>query len=94
MSSPSTTASKALALEPKARGAVRDQVHGASISLEIAVIDKISFYQPGHEKSGVLEKAGFYTVSAESEIYGQVLNLEFSGIYSPSFQSVRSSNSM
>jgi hypothetical protein len=46
MSSLPTAASKALVLEPKARGAVRDPIHGASISLEMAVIDKISFYQP------------------------------------------------
>ena len=44
-----------LALEPKARGAVREQVHGARISLEIAVIDIISFYQPRHVKSGTLK---------------------------------------
>jgi hypothetical protein len=65
MSSLPTPASKVLALEPKAQTAVRDQIHGVSISLEMAVIDKISFYQPRHVKSGTLEKVGFYTGSAE-----------------------------
>jgi hypothetical protein len=64
MSSRPTPASKALALEPKAQAAVRDQVHGVSISLEMAVIDTITFYLPHHVKSGTFEKAGFYTGSA------------------------------
>jgi hypothetical protein len=45
MSSLPTPASKAPVLEPKAQGAARDPIQGASISLEMAVIDKISFYQ-------------------------------------------------
>ena len=65
MSSLPTPASKALALEPKAQAAVRGQVHGVSISLEMAIIDKISVYQPHHVKSGTFEMVGFYTGSAE-----------------------------
>jgi hypothetical protein len=72
MSSLPTPASKALALEPKAQAAVRDQVHDVSISLEMAVIDTITFYQPHHVKSGTLEKVGFYTdwqkVAAELQV--------------------------
>jgi len=37
MSALPTLASKAQALELKARGAVRNQIHGASISLEIVI---------------------------------------------------------
>jgi hypothetical protein len=65
MSSLPTLASKALALEPKAQGAVRDQIHGVSISLEMTVIDKIFFYQPHNMKSGTFEKVGFYKGSVE-----------------------------
>jgi hypothetical protein len=65
MSSLPPLVSKAWALGPKAQGAVRDQVHGVSISLEMAVIDKNSFYQSHHMKSGTFEKVSFYTGSVE-----------------------------